>query len=176
MTEREQIERLKYLRSKNFQSSQKSKDEIEKIKERKMQWCYYWRNNIPLYIEHKMKFHSFGYQHFSYQMMDEATNYIEVSTRGVGKTMRVIAYATAKALLYPYSKIGVGAVTRSQADEDFQTTFNREICEQFSIFCKWLKQKGLITSRETEKGFTVSLWNGSTIYFFPVIDSSRGKK
>jgi hypothetical protein len=174
MTEREEIERIKFLRSQNFKSKQITEEDLEKIKQRRMQWMVYWRNNPELYIEYKMRFHSFGYQHFSYHLMNEATDYEEISTRGVGKTLRVIAFATCIALLYPYSKIGVGAVTRSQAEEDFQTTFNKEVCDQFSLLCKWLKQKGLITSRESEKGFTVSFWNGSVIYFFPVIDSSRG--
>lgn len=174
MTERQIIEQIKTLRSQNIKAEKLTVEQIEEIDARKKRWMVYWRNNIELYIEYKMKFHSFGYQHFSYHLMNDATNYMEVSTRGVGKTLRVIAFATAKAILYPYSKIGVGAVTRSQADEDFQTTFNKEVCDQFSIFCKWLKQKGLITSRETEKGFNVSFWNGSVLYFFPVIDSSRG--
>jgi hypothetical protein len=175
MTERQIIEQIKTLRSQNIKAEKLTVEQIEEIDARKKRWMVYWRNNIELYIEYKMKFHSFGYQHFSYHLMNDATNYMEVSTRGVGKTLRVIAFATAKAILYPYSKIGVGAVTRSQADEDFQTTFNKEVCDQFSIFCKWLKQKGLITIRETEKGFNVSFWNGSVLYFFPVIDSSRGK-
>lgn len=175
MTEREIIERLKELRSENNKAEFLTSEDKEKIQDRKKMWMTYWRQNPEVYIEKKMTFHSFGYQNFSYHLMNEATNYEEISTRGVGKTLRVIVYATCMALLYPYSKIGIGAVTRSQADEDFQTTFDKEVCGQFSIFCRWLKQKGLITSRETEKGFSTSFWNGSMMYFFPVIDSSRGK-
>ena len=156
MTEREVINKLKELHSSNSKVDKLSKEDIEKKKNRKKRWMTYWRNNPEIYIEYKMKFHSFGYQNFSYHLMNEATDYEEISTRGVGKTLRVIAFATAMALLYPYSKIGIGAVTRSQSDEDFQTTFNKEVCDQFSMFCKWLKQKGLITSRETEKGFISS--------------------
>jgi hypothetical protein len=174
MTEREIIERLKELRSENNKAEFLTSEDKEKIQDRKKMWMTYWRQNPEVYIEKKMTFHSFGYQNFSYHLMNEATNYEEISTRGVGKTLRVIVYATCMALLYPYSKIGIGAVTRSQADEDFQTTFDKEVCGQFSIFCRWLKQKGLITSRETEKGFMVTFFNGSIMYFFPVIDSSRG--
>src|SRR5690606_38412475 len=119
----------------------------------------------------RMNFHSFGYQNFSYHLMNEASNYIEVSTRGVGKSLRCIVYAAARALLYPYSKIGVCAAQKNQSDEDFQTAFMHELVNQYSPFMKWLYKNGLIKTKEAEKGYVVEFLNGSIIYFFACIES-----
>lgn len=175
MTERETIERLKYLRSKNKKSINLTDKEKEEIKNRKKRWITYFRLNPEIYIEKRMEFHSFGYQNFSYHLMGNSSVYNEISTRGVGKSLRCVAYAASYCLLYPGAKVGLAAVTRSQADEDFQTAFKIELIGKYSKFMNWLYNKGMIKTRETEKGFVAEFWNGSIIYFFPAIDSSRGK-
>lgn len=174
MTEREIIERLKELLSKNSISIKKTVEQQEEVKNRKKRWATYFRNNPEIFIEHRMKFHSFGYQNFSYHLMGSSSKYNEISTRGVGKSLRCIVFAAAHCLLHPGAKVGVAAVTRSQADEDFQTAFKLELVDKYSIFMKWLYDNGLIKTRETEKGYVAEFWNGSIIYFFPAIDSSRG--
>ena len=123
-----------------------------------------------------MGFHGYGYQNFSYHIMNQADQYIEVSTRGVGKSLRVVAFACARALLYPNSKIGITAVGASQANENYLTAFMQElVLHPYSPFLNWLYNHKMITSRETDKGYNVTFWNGSIIYFFPCINSSRGK-
>lgn len=175
MTDRQKIEKLKLLNSqiKNKQKEVLSIDEDLKL--RKKQWITYFRKNIPIYIEKRLRFHSFGYQNFSYHLMNEANQYMETSTRGVGKSLRATMLACARALLYPNSKIGVTAVGASQANENYLTAFMQEIVFKYSPYMKWLYENKLFTSRETDKGYTVTFWNGSIIYFFPCINSSRGK-
>ena len=90
--------------------------------------------------------------------------------------MRVVAYGAARALLYPNSKIGLAAKDNSQSSEDYLTAFMQELIQkQLSPLLHWLYVHKLITGRETDKGYVVNFWNGSVIYFFPTINSSRGK-
>lgn len=92
------------------------------------------------------------------------------------KSLRVVSYATARALLYSGSKIGITASGASQANENFNTAFMQEIVYKYSPFVKWLYENKYIKTRESDKGYVVTFWNGSIIYFFPCIDSSRGKQ
>ncbi|MEG1151708.1 MAG: hypothetical protein RSD67_02430 [Oscillospiraceae bacterium] len=174
MTERAILERLKVLKSKSIVVTTQSAEQIQKINDRKKRWSTYFRLNPEIYIEKKMGFHSFGYQNFSYHLMQKASQYIEVSTRGTGKSLRVIAWAVQRCLLYPNSKIGVVAVGASQANENFLTAFMQELVFEYSPFMKWLYEKKLITYKETDKGYLVTFWNNSIILFCPCINSTRG--
>lgn len=175
MTERQIIERLKALRQTSGNIDVVSREQKEKEKINKMKWITYYRKNIEIYIEKRMKFHGYGYQNFSYHLMNMADQYIEVSTRGTGKSLRATAFACARALLYPNSKIGLTAVGASQADENFLTAFMQElVLKPYSPLLNWLYNNGMIKTRETNKGYVASFWNGSVIYFFPTINSSRG--
>ena len=176
MTERQMIERLKALRQTSGRIDLIAQEDIEKKRMLKMKWMTYFRNNIEIYISMRMGFHNYGYQNFSYHLMNESDQYIEISTRGTGKSLRVVAYAAARALLYPNSKIGLTAKDNSQASENYLTAFMQElILKQLSPFLNWLYVHKLITGRETDKGYVATFWNGSVIYFFPTINSSRGK-
>lgn len=175
MTERQILERLKKLRTKSNKTDIMSLKQQKTIKELKMRWMTYFRNNIEIYINYRMGFHGYGYQNFSYHLMNVSDQYVEISTRGVGKSLRVVAYGAARALLYPNSKIGLAAKDNSQSSEDYLTAFMQELIQkQLSPLLHWLYVHKLITGRETDKGYVVNFWNGSVIYFFPTINSSRG--
>lgn len=175
MTERECLEKLKQLRSKSSCVIDLTEEQQQEKIDRKKRWVTYFRNNIETYIVKRMGFYSFGYQVFSYHLMNASNQYIEVSTRGVGKSLRATCFASARALLYPGSKIGITAVGASQANENFNTAFMQElIYKKYSPFLAWLYDKGLITTKLTDKGYCVNFWNGSIIYFFACISSSRG--
>lgn len=174
LTERQAIERLKVLKDKNHIDYSKNISSTKESTDRKKRWITFWRKNIELYIYYVMQLRSFPYQMFAYSVMNDSTTYVEVSTRGASKTFKAIAYASAMSLLYPGFKTIVGSVTKSQAEQDFSETFRGEICGKFSPYMKWLVQNGYITWKEIDKGYEVTFWNGSTMLFCPVIDSSRG--
>jgi hypothetical protein len=174
MTERQALE---YIKSLNKQAQIQVVDyaQLQERINKKKRWITFWRKNINLYIHYKLGIRSFPYQHYAYYQMGEATTYFDVSTRGVSKSFKAITFATAKCMLYPGFKVGVAAVSRGPADEDYQSTFLGEIVNKLSPLMKYLWDSGLVTARETEKGYLVTFWNNSSILFFPCIDSSRGK-
>lgn len=151
-----------------------SEEEKQRIYDLKMQWMVFWRKNINLYIHYKMGVNSFPYQHYGYYQMQDSTDFFEISTRGTSKTAKAVWYSVAKCLLYPGTKVGVGAVTKSQAEQDFNETFVQELVGRFSWLLKFLERFDKLTWRIGDKGPEVYFWNGSSIIFFPVIDSSRG--
>ena len=84
MTERQILERLKKLCTKSNKTDIMSLKQQKTIKELKMRWMTYFRNNIEIYINYRMGFHGYGYQNFSYHLMNVSDQYVEISTRGVG--------------------------------------------------------------------------------------------
>lgn len=176
MTERQILEKLKDMRLKRKQAHIVSPEYEQELINRKKRWITFWRKNINLYIHYKLRIRSFPFQHYAYYIMNEATTYFDVSTRGVSKSFKAIVYATAACMLYPGYKVGVAAVSRGPADEDYQATFVGEIVNKLSPLIKYLWEAGKITARETEKGYLVTFWNNSSMLFFACIDSSRGKK
>ncbi len=175
LSDRKKIERIKQLKSCSNSQSEVSLGRIQKIIDNKKRWITYYRNNMEIYIETRMGFHSFGYQNFSYHLMGNSDQYIEVSTRGTGKSLRLAgAFATAKALLYPNSKILVTATNQSQSMENYLTAFLKEVKGRYSKFIGWLWDNKYITSSITDKGAVLNFWNGSIIYYAACIDSSRG--
>lgn len=172
MTKNEIIEKL-YKLDKTNNPKKNINNNSKEMVERKKRWITFWRNNPDLYIHYKMGFYSFPYQHFSYYLMGEATTYFDVSTRGVGKSLKAITFGVSHMLLFPYARVGVMSVTASQAAEDYETTFKSDVLKN-SPFINWLWQNGYITGKQTDKGYRIDCWNGSFMLFFPAIDSSRG--
>lgn len=175
MTNQEILQEIKSIKSSRRKEEKLSVKRQQEIKDRKKRWMTLWRNNPNLYIHYKMGISSFPYQHYSYFTMGDATNYVDVSTRGVSKTFKAIVYAAAMCLQFPHYSVAVMAVSRGQVSADFETTFKKEICNKNSYFMAWLLNNGLITYKETEKGYIAQFWNGSSIIFLPAIDSSRGE-
>lgn len=175
MTEREIIERLKDLRSQNDKSEKKTEEEIKFLNDRKKRWMVYWRNNPNLYIHFKMGVTNYGYEHFSLYEMGQATTYFEVSTRNTAKTFRAVEYGLSQCLLRPFCKVGITAVIRDQANDDYRKFIDEFVNKKnMSPFVSYLYDNDLITSREIDKGYLINFWNGSTMIFFPCIESSRG--
>lgn len=174
MTERQSLDYLKKA-YKNFDVSieKKEQDDIE-LEERKLRWMHFWRNNPSLYAHYKLGIHLFPYQHYGITIMDDASEFVEVSTRGTSKTYKALVYLIIRCMLYPGEKCGFATVTRSQAEKAFRETFENEIVGKFSWLIKYLYQNGLISTKLTDTGPEVTFWNGSALYFFPVLDSSRG--
>lgn len=174
MTERQILERLKKLQSNNTKVDKKDEERLKEVNERKKRWITFWRKNPNLYIHYIMGVNSYPYQHYSYYLMGDSTQYVDVSTRGVSKTFKAITFGVSHCLMFPYAKVGVCAVTAGQSNEDYDSTFIGDLVNKNSPFLKWLWDSGLITSKVTEKGYRIDFWNGSVMYFFPCIDSSRG--
>lgn len=175
MTDRECLDRLKKLRNNRRREEKMSIEREKEVKDRKKKWITFWRDNPNLYIHYKMGVISFPYQHYSYYLMGDATTYVDVSTRGVSKTFKSIAFAASMCLLFPHYSVAVMAVSRGQASADFETTFKRELCNKNSSLLNWLMDNNLITYKESEKGYIAQFWNGSSMIFCPAIDSSRGE-
>ncbi len=175
MSDRKKLERMKELRLNLNNVEEDTEKMLQDEIDNKKKWITYYRNNPEIYIETRLGFHGFGYQNFSYHLMFKAEQYCEVSTRGTGKSLKMVTGAVARALLYPNSKIGITAVGNSQANENYTTAFMQEIVYKYSPFMKWLYDNKFFISKETEKGYLVQFWNGSTLIFFACIDSARGK-
>ena len=79
MTDRQIIDKLKNIYVSQSHIIDDNEEHKLEIDNRKKRWITYFRNNIEIYIEKRMNFHSFGYQNFSYHLMNEASNCIKVS-------------------------------------------------------------------------------------------------
>lgn len=119
---------------------------------------------------------NYGYQHHSLYEMGQATQYVEVSTRATAKSFKCIEYAVSQCLLKPFCQVVLLAVTKDQANDDYREKFIKELVnkKQMSPLVSYLYEIGMITSKEIDKGYVVSFWNGSSMIFAPCIPSTRG--
>lgn len=176
MTERQVLERIKELKQSVKIVESLTEEEIQAQNDRKKRWMTLWRNNPNLYIHYVLGIKMFPFEHHSLYEMGQSTTYDEVSTRGTAKTFRAITYGTSQCMLRPYCQVGIGAVTRDQAGDDYREKFIKELVNKsnMSPVISYLYEIGMITSKEIDKGYLVIFWNGSTMIFFPMIPSSRG--
>ena len=89
MTERETLEKLKVLRSHHSKEKEVTKAEKEEMNKCRGEWLSFWRNNIHLYIKHKLGINTYDHQAISYYLMSQATQYDELSSRGVAKIIKL---------------------------------------------------------------------------------------
>lgn len=87
MTERECLEKIKVLRSQNAKTKEISKQEQEEIRQRRIEWAVFWRNNIHLYIKYKLQMNVYDFQAISYYLMSQAIAYDELASRGTSKDL-----------------------------------------------------------------------------------------
>lgn len=176
MTQRQIIEQIKSLQSKNQETVHMTDEERQLHIDRKKRWITFWRKNPNLYIHYVMGITNFPYEHYGLYLMGQASRYTEISTRGTAKTFRAVEYGVSQCLLRPFCQVVVVAVTRGQAQDDYQEKFMNELVYKTSMspYVSYLYQHGYITTRETEKGYSVKFWNGAQMTFCGCIPSSRG--
>lgn len=176
MTERETLEQLKILRSNNSKEKEVTQAEIAEMNRCRGEWLSFWRNNIHLYIKHKLGINTYDHQAISYYLMSQATQYDELSSRGAAKSFRFSVYDVAVCLLYPHSEIVITSSTFGQSTIIIEEKIKKELLEgDISPVLKFLYQQGYFEFKYPDQKVMFKCpFNQSTITAVPCLDSARG--
>ena len=175
MTERQMLEYLK-TRVKNKAQSEEDSEEKERKRQNKIKWATFWRRNINLYISAKLGISTYSFQHISYYLMQEATMYEEIATRGTSKSFKMATYGIAECMLRPYSKVVITASTFQQASSLVEEKMERELFakEAMSPVLYYLFKEGLIKINRKDQQIEVEFpFNHSIMYVVPCQESAR---
>nr|WP_312985300.1 hypothetical protein [Clostridioides sp.] len=150
------------------------KDEINKDKEKALEegiiaWTQFYRAN-----PHRFAIDYFGLNLYLVQMiliyMFDKVNYaMLICARGFAKSWIAALYACIRAVLYPNSKIGIGAFTKSQAELIIREKIEKELITQSPMLKAEIKK--IECNNKISK---VTFHNGSTIEAIVTNEQSRG--
>ena len=115
MTDRQKLNRLKELRNNSATCQELSDERKSEIDRNKREWLTFWRNNIHLYMKHKLKINSYGFQMISYYLMSQAVAYDELTSRGGSKTFKFAAWDLSTMLIFPNTEIVITSSTFAQS-------------------------------------------------------------
>ncbi|MBQ0143400.1 MAG: hypothetical protein KBT06_11525 [Prevotellaceae bacterium] len=176
MTERDILEDLKRLRSKTSKEQEISKAEQEEMNRCRGEWLSFWRNNIHLYIKHKLGINTYDHQAIAYYLMSQATQYDELSSRGAAKSFRFSVFDVATSLLYPHSEIVITSSTFGQSTIIVEEKIKKELLEgDISPVLKYMYQNGYFEIKYPDQKVVFKCtFNQSTVTAVPCLDSARG--
>lgn len=86
----------------------------QKILEGVASWCSFYRENISIFIEDYLHVKLKTFQKILIEEMNRSTTTVYIGARGQGKTYLSALFCTARAILYPGTKIIVASGVRSQ--------------------------------------------------------------
>ena len=129
----------------------------------------YWRANIHRFAMDYLNVNLHVFQIILLYMMDKNTFFMFIASRGLGKSFLISIYCCCRAILYPESKIIVGAGSRGQAKLLISQKIEKELMSMSPMLRKEIKE---IRCGANEA--KVVFWNGSTIEAVVSGDGSRG--
>ena len=141
----------------------------ENVKEGLHIYVAYWRANIHRFAMDYLNVNLHVFQIILLYMMDRNTFFMFIASRGLGKSFLISIYCCCRAILYPESKIIVGAGSRGQAKLLISQKIEKELMSMSPALRKEIKE---IRCGANEA--RVIFWNGSTIEAVVSGDGSRG--
>lgn len=143
---------------------------------RTKQWTTFYRRNINIYIEDRLKIKLKLMQHIMLYLMGISQVFVAICSRGLTKTFSCGIFSVAICMLYPWSEVVITSSTIDQANKIVEDKIQKELIGKLSPVLKYLYEVGMITITKPKDTYIVKFWNGSTIKCLPALDSSRGER
>ena len=141
----------------------------ENIREGLHIYVAYWRENIHRFAMDYLNVNLHIFQIILLYMMNKNTFFMFIASRGLGKSFLIAIYCCCRAILFPESKIIIGAGSRGQAKLLISQKIEKELISMSPALRKEIKE---IRCGANEA--KVVFWNGSTIEAVVSGDGSRG--
>ena len=148
-------------------------------------WTTFFRRNINLYIEWRLKIHLHPFQHLAIYLISISDIWFGIASRGISKTFITATYAVAKCLLYPYCDIVITSSTLEQGSKMVKDKIDKELIDKLSPILKYFTLHEVEVNGETKPMIKVNtgkdlvelrFFNGSVIQVLPPMDSARGSR
>lgn len=147
--------------------------------ERKTQvkkWTTFYRRNIDIYAEDKLRIKLRPFQRIMLYMMGVSQVWFGICSRASSKSFIVALYCICVCLLKPYTEAVITASTLEQGRKMVEHKIKNELIKKLSPVLKYMYEKGMITIKSSKDEVEVNFFNGSSIKVLPPVDSSRGSR
>ena len=149
----------------------------EQRKQQVKKWTTFYRRNIDIYIEERLRVNLKPFQRIMIYLMNISQLWFGIASRGISKTFTVGLFAVAKCMLYPYTEVVITASTVDQGAKMVRAKIQGEIIGKLSPILKYLYDQGQIKINVGKDSVQVKFeFNHSMIQVLPPLDSSRGER
>lgn len=142
---------------------------------RTKQWCTFYRRNLNIYIEERLRIKLRPFQHIMIYLMSISETFWSICSRGLSKTFICATFAVAWANLYPKSEIIIVSSVIKQANLIITEKVEGELMS-LSPVLKKMYEDGMIYFKDENDCRCMYFWNGSSIKVLPEAESSRGNR
>lgn len=142
---------------------------------RTKQWCTFYRRNLNVYIEERLRIKLRPFQHIMIYLMSISETFWSICSRGLSKTFICATFAVAWANLYPKSEIIIVSSVIKQANLIITEKVEGELMS-LSPVLKKMHEDGMIYFKDENDCRCMYFWNGSSIKVLPEAESSRGNR
>lgn len=156
--------------------SRKRKLTEEERKEQIKKWTTFYRRNIDIYAEEKLRVKLRPFQRIMLYMMGISQVWFGICSRASSKTFVVALFCICKCLLYPYTEAVITASTIDQGRQMVERKIKNELVKKLSPVLKYMHENGMMNIKSNKEEVEVSFFNGSTIRVLPPVESSRGSR
>lgn len=148
----------------------------EKRKEQIKKWTTFYRRNLDIYAEERLRISLRPLQRIMLHLMGTSQVFFAICSRGLSKTFTVGLFAVIVCLLYPYSEVVITASTLDQGAKMVREKIEKELVLKLSPVLKYLYENGQIKINTGKDSVNVTFFNYSVIKVLPPLDSSRGER
>lgn len=163
---------LKQKREKHKKTKLSGTEKKEQIK----RWTTFYRRNLDIYAEERLKIRLKPFQTIMLHLMGVSQVFFAICSRGLSKTFTVGLFAVCKCLLYPYTWVVITASSLDQGGKMVREKIRMELCGKLSPVLKWMYESGLIKITISRDNVKVEFWNGSYIQVLPPEETARGNR
>ena len=156
--------------------SRKQKLTETERKEQIKKWTTFYRRNIDIYAEEKLRVKLRPFQRIMLYMMGISQVWFGICSRASSKTFVVALFCICKCLLYPYTEAVITASTIDQGRQMVERKIKNELVKKLSPVLKYMYENGMMNIKSSKDEVEVSFFNGSTIRVLPPVESSRGSR
>ena len=144
-------------------------------RKRVKQWTTFYRRNINIYIEQRLRIKLRPFQHIMLYLMGVSQTFWAICSRGLSKTFTCALYSVAMLLLYSNNEIIIVSSAIRQANLIVTEKIEKEMMS-LSPILRQMKEDGLIWFKNENDCRCMYAWNGSSIKVLPEEESARGNR
>ena len=173
--ERKAINKVVRLK-RDTDKSIKTKLTEEQRKVQIKKWTTFYRRNIDIYAEERLRIKLRPFQRIMLHLMGRSQVWFGICSRASSKTFIVALFCVCVCLLKPYTEAVITASTIDQGRKMVEQKIKNELIKKLSPILKYLYEQGQIKIKASKDEVEVEFFNGSTIKVLPAMDSSRGAR
>lgn len=171
--ERKALNRVIQIKRETERST-KPKLTEEQRKAQIKKWTTFYRRNIDMYAEERLRIKLRPFQRIMLHLMGISQVWFGICSRASSKTFIAALYCVCICLLKPYTEAVITASTLDQGRQMVERKIKNELVKKLSPVLRYMYENNMITIKTSKDEVEVGFFNGSTIKVLPPVESSRG--